>query len=140
MIAVKATPNGTRMMWNPRVKAIIWRAGSTCEESAASSGTASASTPMAAVFSLRALRARDGSPAPAVACHQLPAHARQRGADPLRPAHLPRPAEPGQLLGDRADRVGRDPQLHPTVRGGIPGGAGAGEPPLPPRHARRGAP
>src|SRR4051794_5524181 len=41
MIAVKATPNGTRMMWKPSVNAIICRAGSTCEESAASTVTAS---------------------------------------------------------------------------------------------------
>src|SRR3954470_13513845 len=41
MIAVKATPKGTRMMWKPRVNAIICRAGSTCEESAASTVTAS---------------------------------------------------------------------------------------------------
>src|SRR3954447_23752054 len=45
MIAVNATPNGTRMMWKPSVNAIIWRAGSTWEEPAASSGTCSVSDP-----------------------------------------------------------------------------------------------
>src|SRR3954447_2977596 len=38
MRKVKATPNGTRTMWNPRVKAICSRAGRTC----AGSGTVSA--------------------------------------------------------------------------------------------------
>jgi hypothetical protein len=34
IIAVKATPKGTRTMWNPRVKPIIWRAGSNCSGAA----------------------------------------------------------------------------------------------------------
>jgi hypothetical protein len=32
---VNATPNGTRMMWNPSVNAICSRAGASCDGSAA---------------------------------------------------------------------------------------------------------
>src|SRR4051795_6306529 len=37
---VKATPKGTRMMWNPRVKAICSRAGSSCDGSPAAASSA----------------------------------------------------------------------------------------------------
>src|SRR5215218_3637409 len=41
---VNATPNGTRMMWKPRVKAIICRAGSSWAGSAASRRSLPAAT------------------------------------------------------------------------------------------------
>src|SRR5512132_708127 len=65
MMNVNATPNGTRMMWNPSVKAICCRAGSRWEGSpAASAAWAAAHDARLAevISSLRASSSAGGKP------------------------------------------------------------------------------
>src|SRR5512132_2845065 len=117
MMNVNATPNGTRMMWNPSVKAICCRAGSSWEGSpAASAAWAAAHDPRLAdvISSPTSSSHRVSGTSGVVPPNATSGHSRYRAPWPVRP--IPRRPQLDQHVQGR----GGDDLVEVAARGGQP--------------------